>query len=294
VKWEAPAEVTACVAAYNGMLVLPRCLEALARGWQSVPMHLIVGDDGSTDGMWEYVGSNAFRRHWTRRGFASVRVLPSPGEDIRDANGIRRKERHCLRAKQRLAALVETGWTLFVDQDVLTPPGGVRALLDAAAGKPGRGHRLGGQVGILGILAARQTDHVRGECTLYRRAFLEQLEGWELEGCFCRWLHHQAIARGFEVGYLRGWQARDLSEEMAGMGYLIQRSERTLIVRGADAAREVLERLGLPGCSAADGAPLGLGVAGAELGGQAAASGGAESEAADGRGSAGSGIRKGP
>lgn len=243
-RWEMAPEVTVLMPVYQGLLVMPRALEALVAG-QSIPLRLVLVDDGSTDGCAELLASATFRAHLRMRGFASVDVLPAATEPGRDPERPWDQAlyiEHMIAVRRRLLEAVRTEWTWWVDQDVMVPVGAARTLGDAL-------NRMC-RPGLLGLLAEPVADHVRLDCAMGPTDVLREVtaEGWGTDGCECRWLHDELIRRGFTSNYVQGWQARHLRLEMGGLGLRpppteVDHHDLHVKVVGSEAARAVIKAL---------------------------------------------------
>lgn len=297
-KWLQQTDVTVLMPIYNGLLTMGRALESLLSTYQSIPLRLIVVDDGSRDGSQELLASASWQMYQVQRGFQHLQVLEPlhpPGESPERCWDHDLMLAHVRDARRALLLEVRTPWAWFVDQDVMVPAGGGRALLDAAEGDE--------KLGALGILCEPVADHVRFDCALLRTKPAQALvqAEWGLKGCECRWMHQALRRDGWIVGYLEGWTGRHLRREMAGMGYVtaprVTDQHTMVITRGAKAARAVLKALRdleyAPSAEARGATPGSqLRAAAADLQDQVqgAAPPGEGRKAADGRGSANHGV----
>lgn len=257
-RYELPLELTVCIPTYNGILTLPRCLEALLSGRQSVPLEVLVlegSDNGpSTDGTVEYLAAEATRLHWIRRGLRDFRVLApvcadvatavAPlGEHERNVEEQASASAYLVKARTAMALAVGTPWLMWLDDDILVPPGGVRALLNAAKSYE--------EPGLIGMMSDPVQDHVQEGCAVMWSAVAQFFarSGWGRAGCTGRWLNRRCAELGLVTGFLKGWEARHLRWEMAGMGYRgtgTRTRKEALIVKGLEGTIAALKAVGFP------------------------------------------------
>lgn len=214
--YEFPVEVTVAIPAYNCWRTLGDVLFALEQGAQSIPMKLLICDNGSTDVTGDIVASPRFAK-WLKEvcHFPDVTVLePTPHTDKeylteRVLNNQEAKLLNVQFQRAKLAVFCDTPYIWYVDADVLAPVGAGRTLLDAL--------KADEKLAALGILYDWKVDHVQWGCTMCRTPVMKALK-WRAEGCECRYATRLLREAGYKVEYLppEQWTARHRKHESAG------------------------------------------------------------------------------
>ena len=173
----------------EALMWLWRCLQALEYGAQSLrmPAHFTVQQNAGP----ERAALPAAEQHWRSHGFTDWKVLctvPDYGEKVRNIT----------EARQALAESVQTPFALWVDSDVRTPAGAVRAMLDYLKETP--------DAGAVGVPYDLKTNHLQFGCTMMRTDLLSKIR-WEIEGCECRAAMGDIVHEGYRVGHLPGFAA---------------------------------------------------------------------------------------
>ena len=204
--------VTAIMPIRNARKTLWDSLRSLANGVGTMPVRVLLCDNGSDDGTEDAV-ANPKTLVWLRSlELYDVRVLESvpskegvfPGAD---PEFVRNKNLEHMLAK--FAWEIEhtepvTPFVFRLDADVKMPSKGLMDLVMAMTADPG--------LGLLGIKYPPVSDHVGGGCTLYRWEPLRQIAeaGFSHDGCDCRWLHKEMERRGWAARHIDGMEAEHM------------------------------------------------------------------------------------
>jgi hypothetical protein len=149
-------EVTVCIPVFNAVKTLGWTLHALEPGAQSVPLNLIIAENGSTDGVQCWIRDmrqpSVTLSHWSKL-FRQIMVVEVPQNEEYPVEGKHREFfniRECFRA---MWPKVQTPYLLAVDADVEAPRGAVRTMLEALKQDP--------ETVMVGIQYDPSTDHVK-------------------------------------------------------------------------------------------------------------------------------------
>ena len=177
-----PTEITVCIPAYNAFRTLGMVLHSLGRGMQSMPVAVILCDNGSTDGtqmfVREFLRDSVTKGHWVKRFPRGISAMQVPQYDDLPARFPREyyNIRECFKV---MWPTVETPYLLAMDADVEMPQGALRTLYDIL--------RLDETIGQVGIQYDEAIDHVQHGCTLIRSELAVQvLPRLTIETCMCR------------------------------------------------------------------------------------------------------------
>jgi hypothetical protein len=200
-----PTAATVVIPVHDSFLTLGRCLRHLAIGHQSVPLNLILVDNGSTDPCKDVLDTSRGEPSiagWLRAaGFRTVKILPPVAQATRHFNG------QPLEGQERInknlefiwkkltweASKLDAPYILYADSDVFCPVDGVRVLVETLDHDP--------KVVLAGIKYDWDTDHVQMGMTLGRLSVLKDVK-WQSEGCPCRWLDREMRRRGYKVVHI--------------------------------------------------------------------------------------------
>ena len=165
-------EVTVCIPVFNAVKTLGWTLHALEPCAQSVPLNLIIAENGSTDGTqcWvrDMIQPSVTLKHWSQF-FSQIMVVEVPQNEEYPVENRAREVfniRECLRA---MIAKVQTPFVLTVDADVEAPRGAVRTMLETL--KQDR------EVGLVGIQYDLETDHVKQGMAMMRTELARDVIG---------------------------------------------------------------------------------------------------------------------
>jgi glycosyltransferase involved in cell wall biosynthesis len=204
-----PCEVTAVVYVYNCICTLALAMRSVEPGAQSVPVKLIVADNGSRDGTQAFVrdlaSDSVTRNHWLSRGFRDIRCISVPhNESHAGLPGKLWNMRECLRETTKL---IDTEYTFSFDADVETPSGALRTMLDALKEHP--------RLGAVGIQYDDSVDHVEHGCTMRRTdALRKAVVEMTFTDCPCRQIHRHIEGQGLLVRHLPPLSARHMKLEV--------------------------------------------------------------------------------
>jgi GT2 family glycosyltransferase len=230
-------EVSVCIANWNCVEMLRRCLQSLFEQPQGAPFEVVIADNGSTDGAPEMVAAE----------FPQVTL-------IRNA-----ENRGFARASNQAAAASRGRFLFFLNNDTLVPPNTLRQFLDLAQANPAAGMfgpRLRGSDGLFQIsyrrrptLAAllhkvsllRWTGLFRRAYVDYRRATFDptQVRSVEVLMGAAVFLSREAfeVAGRWDDGYGFGVEDIDLSTQVGRRGPLVFASQVEVVHYGRVAGR---------------------------------------------------------
>jgi glycosyltransferase involved in cell wall biosynthesis len=198
--------VTVIVPVQDGMGTLPTVLGSLGVGQQSLPVRLLMCDNGSVDGTWEWLQSDTLRSQLQSRGiqdYVLLEQVPSKkrifqGQELRSKNLEHMLCKFCLVIEK-----APTDYVLSLDADVVIPRGALRDLVENMDDEP--------KLGALGLIYDYSknsqdwvSDHVKRGCTMYRWKALKEIadDGFGTTGCVCRYIHEELEIRGWWVRHL--------------------------------------------------------------------------------------------
>jgi len=195
---EFPVEVTCVIPTFNVWFTLGRVLRALEMGAQSMPMKLILCDNGSTDPTADILAGKKIVSWLKAHAFVDPQVLPPvphvvTGPNQQVVRGQAQKNVNMEFMRKKLTMAVDTPYILYVDADVEMPVGGVCDLLNALKSDE--------KLALAGILYDRKVDHIQMGCTMGRSEVMKELD-WSSEGCSCRWATRKLRSMGWKVEYL--------------------------------------------------------------------------------------------
>lgn len=151
-----PCEVTVGIPVYQGFRVLGWTMHALEIGAQSVPLKVILAENGSTDGtqlvLRDLMHDSVTRREWMGRGWRDISVVEVPQNEEYPA-GEGRILYHMRECHRAMLAKVDTPYYLSVDADVEAPRGAVRTMVELL--------NRDQNVGVVGIQYDPAADHVK-------------------------------------------------------------------------------------------------------------------------------------
>lgn len=203
---EMACEITVVIPTYNCWQWLGLCLHHLEWGAQSLPLKIILCDNGSEDGtqqLVEALGGEA--NAWWQKKFRSLHVLqPVPQKHWVEA-GEARTNKNLEHVWRKLVEAVDTPYTQFVDADVCMPSGGVRTLLEAL--------QEDDELGAAGIIYENKVDHLK-QGTMMVRTEIAKAFSWQSEGCPCRWVSGEIERRGYKIRHISPLSARHLKREV--------------------------------------------------------------------------------
>ena len=202
-----PCEVTACITVWNGLCTLGHTLFSLEKGAQSVPLRLILAENGSDDGtqlvLRDMAKDSVTRAHWLRRGFRDIGVVEEPQHE--EFPGRFPREYVNIKACfEKMFALVETPYLLTVDADVEVPRGSLRTMLELLKGDD--------TLGMVGIIYEFETTHVKHGLAMMRTELAKKVR-LRADACMCSQLDRQIRDMGFSVKHLSPLSARHVKLE---------------------------------------------------------------------------------
>jgi len=203
-------EITACMPMYDSMATAVLALRSLMRGNQSLPVALVVCDNGSSDGtqVWarELMKDSVTLSYWKGRFPRGVTAVQVPQNDGLPARFPREyyNIRECFR---KMWPLVKTKYLLMMDADVEMPRGALRTMYDMLNGDS--------HIGQVGVLYEEVSDHVKHGCSLIRTELaMKALERLTTAGCMCRQICTRLDELGFRSVHVPAVSARHFRNEV--------------------------------------------------------------------------------
>jgi hypothetical protein len=209
-------DITVCIPVFNSIRTLGETLFSLEIGAQSVPMKLILAENGSSDGtqVWlkelgEFRKSEVTLKWWLQR-FREIKVVEVRQNEEYPVEG-KHRELWCIReCMQKMFPLVQTDYLLMVDADVECPRGGVRTMREALEQDE--------KIGLVGIQYDPMTDHVKHGMAMMRsdqaKEYVQRLEMKPPYQCMCSQYTKMVIADGKKAVNLSPLSARHLKLEV--------------------------------------------------------------------------------
>lgn len=181
-----PEAVTVVISAHNDLRNIWEVFYRLEPNAQSLPLRIFVCCTvPNLDNLDRYMEVAALEPHkWPACAFPEFRVFPP----VRDT-GV--KDRNITEAYSRMLPEVKTPYVLFQDAD--TWPcivGNVAHMVECLESEP--------SLGIVGTVYQQASDHVPMGSSVMPTAIAQDIDWPSLvnpEGCFCRALCHQELAR---------------------------------------------------------------------------------------------------
>ena len=208
-----PCEVTACIPAYNAICTLGLTLWSLEWGAQSIPLRVILAENGSWDGTQAWLRDMAredqgqpdspTRKHWLVK-FAGIQVIEVPHTD-QYPPGFPQAMENMVECLRQMWPLVETPYLLTVDADVQAPSGSLRTMLEAL--------KQDEKLGMVGIIYEREVDHVKHGLAMLQTEIALQID-LVAGQCPCSHMHKQVEEMGYKVRYLSPLSARHMKREL--------------------------------------------------------------------------------
>jgi cellulose synthase/poly-beta-1,6-N-acetylglucosamine synthase-like glycosyltransferase len=150
------AEVTVCIPVHNAIKTLGYTLHALEPGAQSLPLNLIIAENGSEDGVQCFIRDlrqpSVTLRYWSHR-FRQIMVVEVPQNEEYPVENKSREFFNIRECFREMFAKVQTPYVLTVDADVEAPRGSVRTMLEAL--------KQDSELALVGIQYDLETDHVK-------------------------------------------------------------------------------------------------------------------------------------
>ncbi len=218
--FQLPCEVTALIPCFDALCwewgSLFVTLDSLLLGHQSVPVKLILCDNGSRDGTQDFLralkqddaktASQVTRSFWLERFPAGIEIAEPVPENEEYPAGQNRINQHLRVIYQRMLELVDTDYVLTVDADVEVPRGAVRTMLDALKNDV--------ELGMVGI-GYGPADHIQHGLAMMRTEDMRSAK-WPDPGpksCTCRVLNDEVKRMGKKVLHLSPLSARHTKME---------------------------------------------------------------------------------
>lgn len=219
--FQLPCEVTACIPCFDALCwewgSLYVALDSLLPGHQSVPVKLILCDNGSRDGtqvllraMAEKEGKNipdqVVRSFWLERFPAGIKIAEPVPINEEYPEGQNRINYHLRELYRRMLKLVDTPYVLTVDADVEVPRGAIRTMLDAL--------KNNADLGMVGI-GYGPANHIQHGLAMLRTEDMRAAR-WPDPGpqnCTCRVLTGEVERMGKKVMHLSPLSARHTKME---------------------------------------------------------------------------------
>jgi len=149
-------EVTVCIPVFNAIKTLGWTLHALELCAQSVPMNLIIAENGSTDGSQCWIRDmrqpSVTLKYWSQF-FGQIMVVEVPQNEEYPVENKSRELFNIRECFRTMFPKVQTPYLLMVDADVEAPRGAVRTMLEALKQDP--------ETTMVGIQYDPSVDHVK-------------------------------------------------------------------------------------------------------------------------------------
>lgn len=187
--------VTVIMPVLDAMRTLPAVLVALGNGCVDVPTRLMICDNESTDGTYEYLASAEFDALMHGLGIEAI-VLERVPSKATHFKGYQLREVNLQHMMAKFAFEIaehppQPAFVFSLSADILMPAGGMLDLLAEMQRDP--------KLGAFGFRYRPESDHVRRGCTLYRWSAFEELAilGFPMEQCVCRGMHQMLEKLGW-------------------------------------------------------------------------------------------------
>lgn len=216
---EMPTDITVCMTMFDSIETFALALRSVRRGSQSLPVSLIVCDNGSSDGcqMWAReiatkvqtpvgMSDSVTLSYWKARFPRGIKAIQVPQYDGLPARFPREyyNIRECFR---KMWPLVKTPYILMLDADVELPKGALRTMYDML--------NADAEIGQAGVLYEEAADHVKHGCSLIRTELAMQvLAKLTINSCMCRQICTQLDELGFRSVYVPSISARHNRDEL--------------------------------------------------------------------------------
>lgn len=203
-----PCEVTAAIPTYNAIRDLGDCVCALQPGHQSLPLKLMLAENGSEDGtqlvLRDLMKPSVTRAYWSQFGFRDIMVVEVPQNDCYAVEG-RQRHRYNVRAcYQAMVVKIDTPYVLFVDADVVCPTGAVRTMLEVL--------QADAAVGLVSVSYDFSTDHPQLGLAMMQtqraRAYVDKFTMKPPYPCMCKQLTQLVVSDGLKAVPLHPLHAR--------------------------------------------------------------------------------------
>jgi hypothetical protein len=149
-------EVTACIPVFNAFKTFGYTLHALEPGAQSVPLDLIIAENGSEDGVQCMIrdlrGPSVTTRYWSQF-FRQIMVVEVPQNEEYPVENWARGAYNVRECFRTMFPKVQTPYVLTVDADVEAPRGAVRTMLEVL--------KRDSEIALVGIQYQTSVDHVK-------------------------------------------------------------------------------------------------------------------------------------
>ena len=200
---EIPCDVTVVIPCYNAFAWLGKTLLALAYGNQSIPIKVLLCDNGSTDPLGSCLrsepGMSEMNAYLGELGFVGGGIL-SPVLQ-KDTNAItntplepqERINKNLEHLWKKMTMAVKTKYIWYVDGDVI-PPKDSGFILRTELEKDK-------ELGFVGVMYDPKTDHVKMGCSMGRTSVMQKLE-FQSMGCPCRWVNYALRSLGHTVKHV--------------------------------------------------------------------------------------------
>ena len=199
---EIPCEVTVVIPCFNAFTWLGQVLNALSYGEQSIPLKIILCDNGSTDPMKSVLttepGATDMAKWLRSLGFADVQILtPVTQKDV-GLDGVPMEPQEKINKNlehlwKKLTMAVDTKYIWYVDGDVVPPKDCGRVMRDMLDADP--------ELAFVGVMYDYRTDHVKMGCSVGRTSVMQELD-FSSMGCPCRWVNYALKSKGHKVEHV--------------------------------------------------------------------------------------------
>lgn len=212
-------EITACMPMFNSVETFALALRSIRLGNQTLPVSLIVCDNGSKDGCQTWVREITHKiqtpvglqetvtlTYWKQRFPRGIQGVEVPQYDELPARFPR--EYYNIRACfKKMWPMVKTPYMLMLDADVELPKGALRTMYDLLRTNP--------EIGQVCIGYDEVFDHGKHGCSLIRIELAKQLlPNLNIEGCMCGQICTQLDGLGFKTVHVPAMSARHFKNEL--------------------------------------------------------------------------------